>query len=122
MKKLILLCLVLSGCSLLPSRWDESQADKITDIHEELQALNCSADVTEPLNHIGADLQWLRQYDAYKGAKDIDKMIAIEQKTVSEFQASVAAKKSNTIYCQLKKALLIQQTDIIGHTVKGSLQ
>ncbi|MDE1830432.1 MAG: hypothetical protein KGI25_08925 [Thaumarchaeota archaeon] len=106
----------------MPTRWDETQVGKITDVHQEIQALNCSSDLTAPLNTIGDDLQWLHQYNLYTGAKDIDAMVTIEEKTVNEFQDNVAAKKSNAVYCQLKKALLLQQTDIIGHTIKGSLQ
>jgi hypothetical protein len=113
--------LLLSACSLLPSKWDVNQARVVTNVHMEAAALDCNKDPTDALNTIASDLNWLHTYSGYKGTDDLDHMTSVVQKTVSEFQANVDAKKSNVIYCQLKKALIIQQTDIIGHTFEGSL-
>lgn len=106
----------------MPSHWDETQASKLTDIHQEVQALDCTNNVSSQLNVIGNDLSWFRQYNTYVGTKDIDTMIATEQNTVKEFQTEVASGKSNNVYCQLKKAIILQQTDLIGSTIKGSIQ
>ena len=121
--KTLIFCfvLLLSGCSLLPSKWDVNQARVVTNIRMEEQSLDCSKDPTDTLNTIANDLAWIHTYSGYKGTDDLDKMTSVVQKTVSEFQVNVAAKKSNVVYCQLKKALIIQQTDIIGHTFEGSL-
>lgn len=121
MRKLIFVTLLLSGCSLIPSKWDENQARAVTNMSYEAGQLDCNKDPSDSLNAINHDLNWLRIYNNYKGTKDLDKMTSVVQKTVSEFQANVAAKKSNVVYCQLKKALINQQIDIIGHTFEGSL-
>jgi hypothetical protein len=117
----LILVLLLSGCSLIPSKWDVNQARVVTNISFDIGQLDCSKDPTETLTAISNDLIWLHTYNTYKGTSDLDHMTSVVQKTVSEFQANVAAKKSNVVYCQLKKALIIQQTDIIGHTFEGSL-
>src|SRR5665213_3258403 len=121
--KTSILCLVLllSGCSLMPSKWDTNQARVVTNVRMEEQSLDCNKDPTDSLNTISSDLSWLHTYSNYKCTQDLDHMTSVVQKTVSEFQANVATKKSNAVYCQLKKALIIQQTDIIGHTFEGSL-
>lgn len=122
MKKLVIcLAVLLSGCSLIPSKWDVNQARVVVNVHQEAVALDCSKDVSGSLTTIASDLNWLHTYSEYKGTKDLDHMTGVVQKTVSEFQSNVAAGKSNAVYCQLKKALIIQQTDIIGHTFEGSL-
>jgi len=102
----------------MPSKWDTNQARVVTNVRMEEQSLDCNKDPTDSLNTISSDLSWLHTYSNYK---DLDHMTSVVQKTVSEFQANVATKKSNAVYCQLKKALIIQQTDIIGHTFEGSL-
>lgn len=121
MKKLIFVALLLSGCSLIPSKWDGNQARVVTNISFEAGQIDCNKDPSESLTTISNDLTWLHTYNNYKGTKDLDHMTSVVQKTVSEFQANVAAKKSNVVYCQLKKALINQQVDIIGHTFEGSL-
>ncbi len=112
---------LLSGCSLLPSKWDGNQARVVADMSFEAGQIDCGKDPSESLTTISNDLKWLHIYNTYKGTSDLDKMTGIVQKTVTEFQANVAAKKSNIVYCQLKKALINQQIDIIGHTFEGSL-
>lgn len=120
-KSIFVFVLLLSSCSLMPSKWDVNQARVVTNVRMEVGALDCNKDVSEPLARITNDLNWLHTYSSYKGTKDLDHMTSVVQKTVSEFQSNVAANKSNAVYCQLKKALIIQQTDIIGHTFEGSL-
>lgn len=121
MKHLTLITLLLSGCSLMPSRWDVNQARVVTNMRIDIGGLDCAKDPTDTLNTISGDLHWLYTYSDYKNTKDLENMTSIVQKTVSEFQVNVATKKSNIVYCQLKKALIIQQIDIIGHTFEGSL-
>lgn len=121
MKKLILVTLLLCGCSLMPSKWDGNQARVVTNMRMEINGLDCTKDPTDTLNTLSGDLNWLYTYSNYKNTKDLENMTSIVQKTVSEFQVNVATKKSNIVYCQLKKALIIQQIDIIGHTFEESL-
>lgn len=106
----------------MPSKWDQNQASVVTTLRIEAGGLDCNKDVVDPLNKIATDLNWLQTYSEYKGTKDLGQMTGVVQKTVSEFQATVVANKSNVVYCQLKRVLIIQQIDIIGHTFQGSLQ
>ena len=122
MKKVLLLCFLLSSCAITPSHWNNTQVIKITDIHQDAVSINCSGDIAPPLSKLLNDLDWLHQYDSYVGTTDIDNMVMIERNTVSEFQAEVNANKSNSVYCQLKKTLVLQQTNIISHTIQGSLK
>lgn len=117
----IVLVALLTGCSLIPSKWDENQARAVTNMSYEAGQIDCGKDPTESLNAISYDLTWLHIYNNYKGTQDLEKMTSVVQKTVSEFQKNVADKKSNVVYCQIKKALINQQIDIIGHTFEGSL-
>jgi hypothetical protein len=117
----VALLLVVSGCSLVPSRWDQNQARVITDIRQEAGSFDCKGDVPAQLNTIESRIEWFHLYSDYNKAKDIDSMISKLEVTVKEFQDRVAKGPTSPTYCQLKKVLITEQVDIIGHTVGGSL-
>jgi HAMP domain-containing protein len=114
--------LIVSGCSLMPSKWDQNQARAITDIRQEAGDFDCKGDIPAQLNSIEKHIEWFHLYSDYRKAKDIDSMVAKLDATVKEFQDRLAKGPASQTYCQLKKTVITEQVDIIGHTVGGSLQ
>ncbi len=127
MKKLIILtaCISLSGCSLIsdlmPSKWDENQARVLTDIRQEAGSFDCTKNVPTQLDTMEKQIEWFQLYSGYKKADDINKMMGTLQTTIKELETRASSGPISPTYCQLKKTIIVEQADIIGHTIEGSL-
>ncbi len=121
MKKLLLLSLILTGCSLMPSKWDLNQARVITDIRQEVNTLDCKQDPTPQLIIIEKQIEWFNYYSEFKDTKDIQAMMNKLQTTTQEFLARLGQGPVSLVYCQLKENIMTEQASIIGATIKGSL-
>lgn len=123
MKKLIVVLsfLTLTGCAsimdLIPSGWDSNQAKVVTDLRQDTLNFDCSGDQRAQLNVIAKNIQWFDLYAESKGTKDVAKLTETLRATVKEFQDR--PQPVSNIYCNLKKKLMIQQTDIIAKAVQG---
>ena len=118
----LIIALIVSGCSLLPSKWDQNQARVITDIRQEAGSFDCKADVGQQLNALEKSIEWFQLYSNYRKANDIGSMINKLDTTVKEFQDRASKGPISPTYCQLKKSIITEEADIIGRTVGGSLQ
>lgn len=125
MKKLIYIVavLMLSGCSTIleyiPSRWDANQAKVITDIQQQTRHFDCKSDQAPQLAAIQRNIEWFDLYAKTKPTRDVAKLTAPMTTTVKEFQDRVVKGPVSPIYCDMKRKLFIQQSDIIGGTVQG---
>lgn len=118
---LLVLALMLSGCSLIPSKWDVNQARVLTDIRQEAGNFDCKANIPAQLNTIEHQVEWFHLYADYRKTTDLDKMMTTLDTTVKEFQKRVGQGPVSPTYCQLKQMIIVDQADIIGHTISGSL-
>lgn len=124
MKKLlsaVALTLVLGGCSLIPSKWDQNQARIITDVRQEIKAFDCKQDPIPQLVVIEKKIEWFNYYSDFRDTKDIEHMMDTLQGTTQEFLNRLASGPVSPTYCQLKKSVMNDQAGIIGSTIKGSL-
>ena len=125
MKKLILILAVvgLSGCAsimdLIPSKWDANQAKVVTDLRQSAVTFDCKGDQRAQLATITKQLQWFELYSQSKGTKDVAKLGSTIQTTVKEFDERLDKGPVSPIYCDLKKKLFVQQTDIMARAVQG---
>lgn len=125
MKKLLLILsfVSLTGCStvmdLFPSRWDPNQAKNITDIQQSTRQLNCNIDVSFALERIETEVQWFQLYAEAKGTKDVAKLSQTLSTTIEEFQIRRKQGPVSPVYCELKKKLMVQQSDILAKAVQG---
>lgn len=124
MKKLIAVALLISlcGCTLIPERWDENQAGALTTVRQEAGDFDCKGDVPAQLAEIKKNIEWIKLYSDYRKAVDISKMMVTLDNTVIEFQTRLASGPVSPTYCQLKKTIIVEQADVIGSTIKGSIQ
>jgi len=125
MKKLIaILTLVsLTGCASImdkiPSRWDANQAKVVTDLRQSAANFDCKADQRAQLDIITKQIQWFELYSQSKGTKDVAKLGDTIKTTVKEFDERLDKGPVSPIYCDLKKKLFVQQTDIMARAVQG---
>jgi hypothetical protein len=125
MKKLIaiLTLVVLSGCSTImdyiPSRWDVNQAKSITDIQLQAKHFDCKGDQVAQINALSTNVEWFVIYSKTKPTRDISKLTGTLQKTVDEYKERVSKGTVSPMYCDLKKKIIIQQTEILAGSVQG---
>jgi len=125
MKKLLLILAVasLSGCAsimdMIPSRWDVNQAKSITDIQQQAQRFDCKGDQVAQINALDQNIEWFVIYSKTKPTRDITKLTDTLQKTVAEYKERASKGPVSPLYCDLKRKIIIQQTEILASSVQG---
>jgi hypothetical protein len=132
MKKIILslfLAVSLSGCmaiaglsTLLPSAWDSNQSAVITDIQQQSKRIDCKWKINEVKDHLeylDEKTEWLIIYSETKQTTDIFNMAQVYNTTLQDFYKRVETKSMSNSYCENKKAILIEQSNIIAKTLQG---
>ena len=116
-------CLALAGLStLLPSAWDSNQSAAITDIQQQSKRLNCKwkiSDVNDHLVRLDEKVEWLIIYSETKQTTDIFNMAQVYNATLQDFYKRVETKSMSNSYCENKKTILIEQSNIIAKTLQG---
>jgi len=125
MKKLLLILAVatLSGCAsimdMIPSRWDVNQAKSITDIQQQAVRFDCKGDQVAQINALDQNIEWFVIYSKTKPTRDITKLTDTLQKTVAEYKERASKGPVSPLYCDLKRKIIIQQTEILASSVQG---
>ncbi len=125
MKKLIAIVALVSltGCAgimeKIPSRWDVNQAKSITDIQQQAKRFDCKGDQVAQINALDQNVEWFVIYSQTKPTRDITKLTGTLTTTIKEYQERVSKGPVSPLYCDLKKKLIIQQTEIIAASVQG---
>jgi len=119
----VLAFLSLTGCAgimeMIPSGWDANQAKMITDIQLEVRHFDCRADLKPQVDQLAKDVEWFDIYAKTKPTRDIAKLTGTITDTVKELQDRVNKGPVSPLYCDLKKKIIQQQTDIIAKSVQG---
>jgi PBP1b-binding outer membrane lipoprotein LpoB len=125
MKKLLVVCafFALTGCAsimeYIPSSWDVNQAKVITDIQLQVRHFDCKADLKPQVDQLAKDVEWFDIYSKTKPTRDINKLTGTMTTTVKELQERVAKGPVSPLYCDLKKKIIQQQSDILAKSVQG---
>lgn len=125
MKRIIaVLTLVsLTGCAsimdMIPSRWDVNQAKSITDIQQQAIRFDCKGDQVAQINSLDQNIEWFVIYSKTKPTRDITKLTDTLQKTVAEYKERASKGPVSPLYCDLKRKIIIQQTEILAGSVQG---
>lgn len=119
----VLAFISLTGCAGLldkiPSRWDVNQAKVATDLRQTAINFDCKGDQRAQLDTLVKQVQWFELYSESKGTKDVAQLGQTIVKTTKEFQERLDKGPVSPLYCDLKKKLFIQQTDIMARAVQG---
>ena len=116
-------CVALAGLStLLPSAWDPNQSAVITDIQQQSKRINCKwkiDEVKQHLEYLDEKTEWLIIYSETKQTTDIFNMAQVYNTTLQDFYKRVETKSMSNSYCENKKTILIEQSNIIAKTLQG---
>ena len=125
MKRLIAVVafLSLTGCAsimeMIPSRWDVNQAKSITDIQQQAKRFDCKGDQVAQINSLDQNVEWFVIYSKTKPTRDITKLTDTLQTTVGEYKERLKTGPVSPLYCDLKRKIIIQQTEILAGSVQG---
>ena len=119
----VLLVVTLTGCAGLiekfPSRWDANQAKVVTDIQQGAKRFDCKGDQLAQLTALDKDIEWFDIYAKTKPTRDVAKLTKTMADTVNEFKDRAGKGPVSPLYCELKKKIIIQQSEIIAGAVQG---
>jgi outer membrane biogenesis lipoprotein LolB len=125
MKKLVALLavVVLTGCSTvkewIPVRWDVNQSQSITTIQQTTRNFDCKGDIAQQAKDLSNKVQWFTIYSESKPTRDVIGPIGHMNDTVKELVERSGKGPVSPMYCEIKKKLMIQQADMVAHTVQG---
>ncbi len=125
MKKLLVILAVVSltGCSTvkewIPVRWDANQSQSITTIQQTTRNFDCKADIGQQAKQLSQQVDWFAIYSKTKPTRDVIGPIGHMNDTVKELVERTNKGPVSPVYCEIKKKLMIQQADMIAHTVQG---
>lgn len=125
MKKFILaLAFVsLTGCSTIkewiPVKWDANQSQSITSIQQTTRNFDCKGDIAQQSKALAQQVEWFSIYAESKPTRDVISLASKMTDTVKELQDRSSKGPVSPLYCDLKKKILVQQADMIAHTVQG---
>jgi len=118
----VILTVVLSGCTTLqswiPSFWDDNQSARIIDVRSRVESINCAEPQRPQIEAVARELRWFEMYSQAKGTlqKDVLRVIEPMQATTKEWTDRGEGSKT---YCELKKKLLIQQSERASKVILG---
>ena len=120
MKHILLLVTIISisGCSLIPSKFDLNEAKAITDIQLTARTFDCKKPV-EQVEVLSNEIVWLQTYSKFRGSRDVVAVVEGIAITTQELKDRLEKGSISPMYCDLKKKILIQQADITAKAVQG---
>ena len=120
---LILVLSSLTGCSTIkdwiPVSWDANQSQSITTIQQTTRNFDCKGDIALQSKQLANQIQWFTIYAESKPTRDVIGPIGHMNDTVKELVDRSSKGPVSPLYCDIKKKLMIQQADMIAHTVQG---
>ena len=125
MKKLLVViaAVALTGCSSvkewIPVRWDANQSQAITSIQQTTRNFDCKADIAQQSKVLVQQIQWFTIYSESKPTRDVIGPVGHMNDTVNEIAERSSKGPVSPMYCEIKKKLMIQQADMLAHTVQG---
>jgi len=125
MKKFLVVLAVVSltGCSTIkdwiPVRWDANQSQSITTIQQTTRNFDCKGDIAQQAKDLSGKIQWFTIYSESKPTRDVIGPIGHMNDTVKELVDRSSKGPVSPMYCEIKKKLMIQQADMVAHTVQG---
>jgi hypothetical protein len=115
MKTAILAIIItLSGCSAIPSFWDDNQSKVAIDIVADARQINCDIDYKPQVKQLHSNLEWFISYSKAKGTDDVLEIAEVINSTVKPFAEK---EELSPAFCNIKKKIIIKQTEAMGRAV-----
>ena len=118
---ILLLTVIVTGCTLIPSFWDDNQSSVIVSVRQSVENIDCQQDHAPQVLRVQQQLRWFELYSDSKGSRqqDVLRLIRPMQETVDDFYNRSVSRPGSTTYCELKKETMIEQAGIIARAVLG---
>jgi hypothetical protein len=120
---LIMMALGLSGCAeikdKIPSRWDYNQSMSITNIQQTTRHLDCTMPLAVQVTVLQNQIEWFQIYSETKGTKDVHVLMGTLNETTNELAARASKGEISTVYCNMKKKILVEQANIVGDAIQS---
>lgn len=111
--------MLITGCSLIPSRWDDNEAAGVTDLYNAIVTMDCTLNPVL-LRHVVEDIDkkhsWVLHYTQLKGTKDIESLLLQMDGTIDSL---VEKETISPTYCKLKQKVLTEQSFAVADTIMG---
>ena len=102
--------LLIGGCSMIPSFWDDNEAYGVAKIRHSVDAMDCSGNYLPQARQIQSDVRFLELYSSSKGSDDLLEMVTPMKQTID----GLVEKEENKVFCNLKKKQLEKQSALIA--------
>lgn len=115
----------LTGCSTIqswiPSFWDDNQSAAIVMIRQTTHNIDCGIDQYAQAVTLERQLQWFVLYGDSKGSaqRDVLTLVKPMEQTAQDWRRRAESAEPSRAYCEIKKKLLIQQSDRAASAVLG---
>ena len=108
--------LFLSGCSMIPSFWDDNESLLASDLRYVVHKLDCSKEQKPQVALIRNQLVRFELYSDSRGSEDIGELLDIMKPTVDGLYED---ESNNEFFCKMKKKILLTQTAEIAEATMG---
>ena len=102
--------LLIGGCSMIPSMWDDNESYAVAKIRHSVDAMDCSGNYLPQARQIQSDVRFLELYSSSKGSDDLLSMVTPMKQTID----GLVEKEENKVFCTLKKKQLVKQSALIA--------
>jgi len=116
MIKVLIPAILLTGCSMVPSFWDDNESRLAVDVRFAVSEIDCSGEYQEQVVNVKNKVDLFAMYSESRGSDDIGEIVSSMQETVDGFYED---NSNNTFFCNMKKKILIKQSAEIADAVMG---
>jgi len=119
---ILALAILLSGCttiqSWVPSFWDDNQSRMIVDARLYVEQIDCAQPQLPQVQRVDQELRRFQVYSESKGSlqKDVLRVVEPMKQTTEEW---VKRGEGSKTYCEIKKKLLLTQTERAAKVILG---
>ena len=108
--------LLISGCSYIPSFWDDNESRLAVDVRFAVQKLDCSQPYQHQVEEIKDRVDFFALYSESRGSDDIGEIVGLMKETTDGFYKD---NSNNAFFCKMKKKILVKQSNEIADAVMG---
>lgn len=108
--------LIISGCSMIPSFWDDNESQLAVDVRFAVSKIDCTSEYQDQVLALKDSVDLLAMYSESRGSDDVGEIVNKMKTTVDGFYNDGS---NNEFFCKTKKKILIKQSADVAAAVMG---